>query len=204
MEPELFYWIGGATALAALIVSAIGIRSHDFPASRRVLAATIGIFAFLVVGSTTYGVVNARDEQEDREAEIAAEQEAAGEEELEAGESGAEGPITGDAGAEAAAGGQEEAGGEAAGGNLVSMTEYAFGPDALDVRQGETLTVENEGSIVHNLTVIDGNEELAATPDVEPGGSAELTVDVDPGSYEMVCTVPGHEDLGMVGEFRVE
>ena len=97
MEPELFYWIGGATALAALVVSAIGIRSEKFPPSGLGLFATIGVFVFLVLGSTTYAVVNARDEQETRLTE--AEQEKAGAEELAAGESGSEGPITGDEGA---------------------------------------------------------------------------------------------------------
>ena len=201
MEPELFYWIGGATAVAALVVSAIGIKSESFPASRGVMAATIGVFVILVLGSTTYGVVNAQDEQEHREAELAEEQEAAGEQELEAEETGAEGPITGDQGAADAAGEEEQAATDA---GVVAMSEYAFAPEAVTAKQGDTLTVENEGAVVHNLTVVDGTEELAATPDVDGGDSADLDVDVEPGTYEMICTIPGHEDLGMAGEFTVE
>lgn len=201
MEPELFYWIGGATALAALVVSAIGIRSESFPPTRGVMAATIGIFVFLVAGSTTYAVVNAQDEQEKREAELAAEQEEAGAEELEAGETGAEGPITGDEGAAEAVG---EAAQEATDAGAVAMSEYAFGPDSVTVAQGETITAENEGEVVHNLTLFDGNEELEGTGDVDAGQSADLEVDVEPGTYEMICTIPGHEDLGMAGEFTVE
>ena len=206
MEPELFYWLGGATAVAALVVSAIGIRSEKFPPARGAMAGVIGLFVFLVLGSTTYAVVNARDEQEKHLAELEHEQEAAGAEELEAEATGSEGPITGDEGAAEQAG---EEGGQApddatAAEGVVAMTEYAFGPDAVSVKAGESVTAENEGETVHNLTVFDGSDELAGTDDVDPGQSAELDVDLDPGTYEMICTIPGHEDLGMAGEFTVE
>ncbi len=220
MEPELFYWIGGALTVAALIVSAIGLRSENFPPSRGVMAGVIGIFVFLVVGSTTYAVVNARDEQAKHRAELAHEQAEAGAEELEAEETGAEGPITGDegaaeqageeasAGAEGEAGPPDVAGGEeptgVGGESTVAMTEYAFGPDAVTVKAGASVTAENEGATVHNLTLFDGEDELAGTEDVDPGQSDTLEVEVDPGTYEMVCTIPGHEDLGMAGEFTVE
>ncbi|HEX6116757.1 MAG TPA: plastocyanin/azurin family copper-binding protein [Solirubrobacterales bacterium] len=200
MEPELFYWLGAATALAALVVSAIGIRSENFPPSGRALFGVVGLFVFLVLGSTTYAVVNARDEQEKHRAELAAEQEQAGAEELQAGETGTEGPITGDEGAAEAAGAKEEA----VDAGTVSMTEYAFGPDSVTVKNGDTITAENEGETVHNLTVFDGGDELEGTDDVDPGQSADLEVDLDPGTYEMICTIPGHEDLGMAGDFTVE
>lgn len=222
MEPELFYWIGGATALAALVVSAIGIRSEKFPPARGAMAGVIAIFVFLVVGSTTYAVVNARDEQAKHRAELEHEQEEAGAEELEAEATGAEGPITGDEGAaeqageEAAAGAEGDAGppdvsggqapddAAAAGEGVVAMTEYAFGPDAVTVKAGASVTAENEGAAAHNLTLFDGEDEVTGTEDVDPGQSDTLEIDVDPGTYEMICTIPGHEDLGMAGEITVE
>ena len=212
MEPELFYWIGGALTVAALVVSAVGLRSNNFPPSNGALFGLVALFAFLVVGSTTYAVVNARDEQAKHRAELAEEQEEAGAEELEAGETGAEGPITGDEGAAEDAGEeeQEEAGGEdvteggSASGGPVAMTEYSFSPESLEVANGDTIAADNEGAVVHNLTLVDGEEELAGTEDVDPGQSGEFEVDVDPGEYEMICTIPGHADLGMVGDFTVE
>jgi plastocyanin len=220
VEPELFYWIGGALTLAALVVSAVGLKSDNFPPNNKVLFGLIAVFAFLVVGSTTYAVVNARDEQEKHLAELEAEQEEAGAEELAAGETGTEGPITGDEGAAQEAGEEETAQAEESGSddvadggptnpqnvddNAVAMTEYEFGPDQVSVAQGDTITADNEGAIVHNLTIFDGDEELAGTEDVDPGSSGEVTADVDPGDYEMVCTIPGHADLGMVGEITVE
>ena len=211
MEPEHFYWVGGALTLAALVASAIGLKNDNFPPSRGALFGLIGIFVFLVVGSTTYAVVNARDEQAKHRAELEHEQEEAGAEELEAGEAGTEGPITGDEGAAEEAGEEEadqadDAAGADEGGasGPVAMTEYAFGPDSVTVRNGDTITAENEGAVVHNLTIFDGEEELAGTEDVDPGASGDLEVDIDAGDYEMICTIPGHEDLGMAGEFTVE
>lgn len=188
MEPEHFYWIGGATALAAVVVSAIGIRSENFPPSRGALFGVIGVFAFLVVGSTTYAVVNAQDEQDHREAEEA--EAAAHEEEVEAAGSG-------ETGSDIASTSEGEE-------NVVSMTEFSFDPDSVTAAKGDTLTVDNVGGTVHNLTVFDGDEELAATEDVDAGDSDDLDVDIDAGTYEMICTIPGHEEAGMVGEFTVE
>ena len=98
----------------------------------------------------------------------------------------------------------------AAGGQTVGMTEFAFEPKDLTVRRGETITAETTGNVVHNLTIEEGpdpetpSRELAATADVQPGDSAELTVDLDPGAYALVCTVPGHREQGMTGTIKVE
>jgi plastocyanin len=98
----------------------------------------------------------------------------------------------------------------AGGGQTVDMTEYEFGPNDLTVSQGESITAETTGNIEHNLTIEEGpdpekpSKELAATPDVQPGDSAELTVDLDPGEYALVCTVPGHREQGMIGTIKVE
>lgn len=197
MNPELFYWIGGALTLLAVIVSILGLRQTDFPRSRGAMLGTLALFAFLVVGATTYAVVNARDEQKNRRAELAHEQatldEEAGAAETEAAQTGAEGPDTASPADEATAAE-----------STVGMVEYAFEPADVSFAPGDTVTAQNDGEIVHNLTVLDGNEELGATEDVEPGQTGELEVDFEPGSYEMVCTVPGHADLGMEGTFSVE
>jgi uncharacterized cupredoxin-like copper-binding protein len=99
---------------------------------------------------------------------------------------------------------------EEAAGQTVGMSEYGFEPSDVTARQGETITAENTGSIVHNFTIEKGpdaekaTQELAATPDVQPGDSAELTLDLKPGDYALVCTIAGHRDLGMVGSFTVK
>jgi plastocyanin len=106
---------------------------------------------------------------------------------------------------------QETTGGGGGGGaQTVEMTEFEFVPNDLSVEAGDTLSTDNTGSTVHNLTVEQGSDpeqaskELAATPDVAAGDSADLQVDVDPGEYSIVCTIGNHRELGMVGTIRVE
>jgi plastocyanin len=92
----------------------------------------------------------------------------------------------------------------------VGMDEYEYEPSDVTVKKGATITVENNGNIAHNLTVEKGpdpkekSEKLAGTSQFLGGKSEELEVDLAPGKYAMVCTVPGHRELGMVGTFTVE
>jgi len=88
----------------------------------------------------------------------------------------------------------------------IAMTEYRFTPRELTVKRGTELTVRNVGQIAHNLTVERTGEEgdrLLGTDSFLGGRSQTLTVDIPPGRYEMVCTVPGHARLGMTGTLRV-
>jgi len=39
--------------------------------------------------------------------------------------------------------------------------------------------------------------------DIEPGKTVDLTVDLRPGRYLMICNLPGHYDAGMYTEFNV-
>lgn len=86
----------------------------------------------------------------------------------------------------------------------VSMAEYKFEPADVTVERGSTLAVNNEGSLEHDLKVRDGGEVIGGTDVFPAGESQELQVDFPAGSYEMFCSVPGHEDSGMKGSFTVE
>ena len=66
-----FYIIGGALAATAIITSFVGLRFQNFPANRGALLAGVGVFVLLVGGATTFAWVNAEDEQEVRDEEIA-------------------------------------------------------------------------------------------------------------------------------------
>ena len=85
----------------------------------------------------------------------------------------------------------------------VVMTDYEFHPRDVRVRRGQTLTVLNDGGIAHNLTVERGSDRLAGTSSFLKGDSEQLRVDLTPGRYVIVCTVPGHRELGMVGTLAV-
>jgi plastocyanin len=91
----------------------------------------------------------------------------------------------------------------------VKMSEYEFQPRNVTVDRGATVRVTNEGEIAHNLKIERGpdpnkeTQELAGTDSFLPGDNETLTVDLAPGRYAMVCTVPGHRELGMTGQIRV-
>jgi uncharacterized cupredoxin-like copper-binding protein len=59
-----------------------------------------------------------------------------------------------------------------------------------------TFVVKNVGKVAHNLTIQGGK----ATPNINGGGTAKLTVTLKKGSYTLYCSVPGHRQLGMVAK----
>lgn len=105
--------------------------------------------------------------------------------------------------AENSGGGGEVAAPVAGGGTStldVSLKEFAFDPDALSVAAGATLNLTNDGAVVHNLAV-DG----VSSPMVNAGESVEFDLsELEPGSYTMICEVPGHEAAGMRGTITIE
>lgn len=96
-------------------------------------------------------------------------------------------------------------------------TEFSFDPDDplvfADTDVG--ITFSNEGAVVHNLNVlasgVDYSEDIelsesdvvARVDDIEGGAEASTTVALPTGTYQMVCTIPGHFDLGMSGVLEV-
>ena len=87
----------------------------------------------------------------------------------------------------------------------VVADEYSFDPETIVVTGGGALTVdlENEGVLAHNLRVFDGGSEVGGTPTFTGGKTRSGTVDLEPGEYELVCTVGNHADLGMTGKLTV-
>jgi manganese oxidase len=81
----------------------------------------------------------------------------------------------------------------------VSLTEFAINPS--EVVAGGSIEVTNDGTMAHDLSVVGTDLE---TPMLQPGESATLDISsLEPGSYEIICTVPGHEASGMSGTLEV-
>jgi uncharacterized cupredoxin-like copper-binding protein len=84
----------------------------------------------------------------------------------------------------------------------VTAMDIEFEPKTLEMTAGEptNVTVVNEGAILHDFTV----EEAGVHVNVEPGDSSTTSLTLDePGSYQAICTVPGHEAAGMVVDITV-
>lgn len=72
---------------------------------------------------------------------------------------------------------------------VVFKTDLAA--DALPTSGGE---VDEEGS---GLTLVDEQEDIA------PGSDTSLTVDLEAGSYVVICNLPDHYEKGMHAAFKV-
>jgi len=60
-----------------------------------------------------------------------------------------------------------------------------------------TFRVTNNGPSSHNLTINGPGVSGKATPTFAAGGSQDLTVTLQNGSYDLFCSVPSHKQLGM-------
>lgn len=86
----------------------------------------------------------------------------------------------------------------------ISGNEFSFDPSSLILQRGERaeITFENTGNLPHNLT-IEGTE--IATKTIAGGKSDTIEfIALSSGTYTIFCSVPGHREAGMVGEFMVE
>ncbi len=108
-------------------------------------------------------------------------------------------------GSKGSAGTGEEAAASSETSISVSLKEFAISPAQIQAPAGEQLVfdVKNEGTTAHTFAVAT-DSKVYETPQIQPGGSATLAVDaLASGNYKVYCTIPGHEDLGMVGELVV-
>lgn len=106
-------------------------------------------------------------------------------------------------------GGSEPAAGEqAAGGTTeipVTLSDFAIEPAMLQAPAATPLSfaVSNDGQAAHTFGVVAGGQTFE-TALIDPGSSATLEVDpLETGTYDVLCTVAGHADLGMVGMLHV-
>jgi plastocyanin len=103
---------------------------------------------------------------------------------------------------------EEAGGGGGGGGATVTITadpggEISWEPTDATAQAGEvTIELVNESSVPHAVEV-EGNgvEEESETV---TGGNTTLTVDLEPGEYELYCPVGNHKDQGMDGTLTVE
>jgi uncharacterized cupredoxin-like copper-binding protein len=95
----------------------------------------------------------------------------------------------------------DTAGTTGAGSTSVELSEFALTPAALTVPAGGSLEVTNVGSVAHNLAVT-GTDLV--TSDLAAGASETLDLSsLEPGEYEVLCSIPGHADAGMTGTLTI-
>ena len=86
----------------------------------------------------------------------------------------------------------------------VSATEYSFDPSDIqvDAAGNYTFHLTNAGNEEHALE-IEGQGIEEGTDIIGGGDSADVTVDLAEGEYEIYCPVSNHRELGMEGTLSV-
>lgn len=98
----------------------------------------------------------------------------------------------------------DDGGGGAAGPTTeldVSLTEFSIDGELTAPAGDVALNVVNAGAIDHNLAVRDLGVQ---SRNISSRGVDTLMLDdLAPGTYELVCTIPGHEASGMVADLEI-
>ncbi len=93
-------------------------------------------------------------------------------------------------------GGAPSGPGAATGTVSISEKEWMITDLPATVKAGSVkFVIKNEGTIEHNFVVKELNQELAQS--IPPGKSKEVSTTLKPGTYTLICNIPGHEDAGM-------
>jgi uncharacterized cupredoxin-like copper-binding protein len=96
----------------------------------------------------------------------------------------------------------------------VTLDEYRLRPENLTVPAGRVrLIAVNRGRLTHNLAIQTWDPKpreepttYGRTDTLQPGASGRerSAITLKPGTYRLVCTISGHDDLGQYGELVVE
>ncbi len=85
----------------------------------------------------------------------------------------------------------------------VEATDFDFSPKKIEIDSSTTLKIVlvNKGNVTHSWAI----PELDKKSDrIQPGKQTAITLSPgEPGTYKIACQVPGHEQIGMVGELVV-
>ena len=98
----------------------------------------------------------------------------------------------------------------------IEATEFAFSPDPVRALAGEVeINFENKGQVGHELILLsegariaspaqyDESTALDVIPSIARDVTVQRTIELDPGTYQIVCLLPGHFEAGMEADLIV-
>jgi len=202
----LFYVCGIALAVSAVLISIVGLKAKNFPG--KAFPVVILWFAILVGGATTFAVLHAKDEEQEKGAEF----EKAGKKfETEANDdTGGEVPVPSNKGSEGGTESEEGssgATGSGPGGTLelaADPTNIAYDTTSLTSKPGKvTIDLTNPSALEHDVAIESNGEEIAGS-ELIAEAKTSVSTELAPGTYTFYCTVPGHREAGMEGTLTVK
>ncbi len=220
MKETVFYIIGIALAVSAVLVSFIGLKSEKFPGKAGIVV--ILVFAAGAIGASTFAVLYSKEHAEHREHELehanevieaeehgGPDREAEEDDILKEDEEGGASPSEGAEGHEDASK-EETSGGEAAGGSggvlevMANESSLAYEEKSLETEAGKVeIDFDNPSPIEHDVKIEKDGEEIGGT-DIVSAGKDSATIELEPGDYTFFCSVPGHREAGMEGPLTVK
>ena len=85
---------------------------------------------------------------------------------------------------------------------VVESVDVDFNPNQMSIPANTDVTVSlpNHGVAVHTFVI----EELGIKAEMAPGETEEVVINAPAGTYDYICDVPGHAEVGMVGTLTVQ
>ena len=195
-DETIFYILGITLTVSALVVSFLGIRNESFPG--RMFPLLAGYFVLLVLGTTTFAVLNAETNTTERTENEQAAQELFG------SGTAAAAPAPSEA---TTATGKAPVKAKGPGGTVklaADPTELLYDTTKLSSKPGKvTIDFDNPAQIEHDVAIAKGNQVLGKS-DLVAQGKTSTTVELPAGTYDFYCTVPGHREAGMAGTLTVK
>jgi plastocyanin len=102
------------------------------------------------------------------------------------------------------------AAGGAGGGSTVDISTpggstLAYDQKSVSAKAGSvTINFDNKEALQHDVAVADSSGKVLGQTDLVSSGTANATVNLQPGTYTFYCTVPGHKEAGMEGTLTVK
>lgn len=82
----------------------------------------------------------------------------------------------------------------------ITENEWAIQPKEITAKAGKvTFVIKNEGAVEHNFVI----EGVGEVDKIAPGETKQLEVTLQPGTYKVVCNLPGHQEAGMEATLTV-
>jgi plastocyanin len=198
---DLFYICGIALAVSAVLISFVGLKVKSFPG--KAFPLVVLWFAVLIGGATTFAVLHAKDEEDEKAAEF----EKAGKEfESEGADEAAEGKGAEEQGAKAQP--KPATGATGPGGTLklaADPSAIAYDTTSLTSKPGKvTIDFTNPAPLEHDVAIESEDGKDIADSELIAEGKTSVNAELAPGTYTFFCTVPGHREAGMEGTLTVK